>query len=123
MRWRVTSWNIVCMGMSPFAVTGCAKDDKNTVAKDSEWYSTVRFDATDHYKTGDKPVDSIQASYAGIDEDKIYFVCEGMYEIPDDVDVMKVRTEDYEFTFLDVFDLEGNLLTVSNPPQWDNEDM
>ena len=100
----------VCMGMSPFAVTGCAKDDKNTVAKDSEWYSTVRFDATDHYKTGDKPVDSIQASYAGIDEDKIYFVCEGMYEIPDDVDVMKVRTEDYEFTFLDVFDLEGNLL-------------
>ena len=45
-----------------------------------------------------------------MDGDKLYFVSGGRYEIPDDVDVKKARLDDYEFAFLDVFDLDGNLL-------------
>ena len=101
---------IICTGIFPAAVTGCGSNVQNTVAKDSDWYSTVRFDVADHYKTGDRPVDDVEVSYAGMDGDKLYFVSGGRYEIPDDVDVKKARLDDYEFAFLDVFDLDGNLL-------------
>ena len=101
---------IICTGIFPAAVTGCGSNVQNTVAKDSDWYSTVRFDVEDHYKTGDRPVDDVEVSYAGMDGDKLYFVSGGRYEIPDDVDVKKARLDDYEFAFLDVFDLDGNLL-------------
>ena len=100
----------VCIGMSSLAVTGCADKDITTVAKDAEWFSTVRFDVADHYKTSDRSVDDIEVSFAGMDGDKLYFVSGGRYEIPDDVDVKKARLDDYEFAFLDVFDLDGNLL-------------
>ncbi len=101
---------IICTGIFPAAVTGCGSNVQDTVAKDSDWYSTVRFDVADHYKTGDRPVDDVEVSYAGMDGDKLYFVSGGRYEIPDDVDVKKARLDDYEFAFLDVFDLDGNLL-------------
>ena len=97
---------IICTGIFPAAVTGCGSNVQNTVAKDSDWYSTVRFDVADHYKTGDRPVDDVEVSYAGMDGDKLYFVSGGRYEIPDDVDVKKARLDDYEFAFLDVFDLD-----------------
>ncbi len=42
--------------------------------------------------------------------DKLYFVSGGRYEIPDDVDLKMADLDDYEFAFLDIFDIDGNLL-------------
>ncbi len=92
------------------SAASCGKREKDRIYKDSPWYSAVSFNVADHLNHGDKTVNYYMASYAGYDDGKIYYMVTGDYELPEDADPATVRRSDYEFSFLDVYSLDGTLV-------------
>ena len=100
---------VLCIVLVCPCFSGCfSKGRDRVVAASSPWYSLVQFEVCSEYAS-DPTIDYYETDLIGVVDSYLYYLTTGAYEIPADVDYSTIDIMEYNFTYLDVYDLSGSL--------------
>lgn len=106
---KAVSLSLCIVLACPLLLSGCSSEGKDKyVSEDSPWYSLKQFKVCEQYETDDS-IDFYQTDIVGSDDEYLYYMTAGFYEVPYDVDYSTIDFNEYKFTFMDIYDMSGNL--------------
>ena len=110
-RRMISAWLAVSVFMGGLTLTGCKNNEKRdvkTVSGDSVWFNTQITGIAN--KNRDKEIEFLDSEFIGTYKDGILVKSAGYYLMPDDFNWKTATYEDYAFTEIDYYSLNGELI-------------